>query len=266
MKNAWRAQTMATIVSVFAVAGCSSTQPDSIGTRTGSVGFKASATVGIYNCYEQWRDTSNPPDGIPDQFITFLCEPVVEQTPTGPIQLRATRAVPWRYSVEITVIRAGTSNEVLMVSSDGTTVGSSVEPGDEVDDFESLTGYDPDQPDVPDKNVGDIYFINGKQVSAGSPLYLGTIPIDPGVPNILLLPTTFDFSVNTGDTVIVRARKQPIQQAPPYLPPSPDPEIKLTSTLSISGVAVAPRGTPEDSPGTTTIEDSSGTTFSYTVK
>jgi hypothetical protein len=260
MKNAWRARTFAMIGSVLAVAGCSSTQPDSIDTRQASVSFSASALVGLYNCYDVYQD-SDPPDGIPDLFIQFLCEPVIEQTPGGPVQTRVTRAVPWRYSLKITVIPAGGVDEQVVLSSDGALVGSSVEPGDFVDNFISLTNYDPDQPPVPDKNTGDLYFINGKRVSAGSPIYLSTIFIDPGIPNILTEPQVFPFNLNTGDTVIVRARKQLFVDAPPFLPGIPDPDIQITASLAVSGVTVSIQGTT-----VSTIEDAAGVTFSFTVQ
>lgn len=261
MKNGWRARAIATIVSVFALAGCSSTQPDSIDVRQASVGFTATALVGLYNCYDVYRDDSNPPDGIPDTFLQFLCEPVIEQTPDGPIQTRVIRAVPWRYSLKITVVPAGAVNERVVVSSDEALIGSSVEPGDSTDDFVSLTEYDPDMPPVPDKNNGDIYFVNGKRVSAGSPIYLSTIFIDPGLPNILTEPAVFPFNLNTGDTVIVRARKQKFVDAPPYLPGSPDPEIKIAATLSVSGIVVSTQGST-----VSTTQDAAGITFSFTVQ
>src|SRR5262245_15641027 len=264
MKTAWRTRILGTVLFGVALAGCSSTQPDSISSRAGSISVRSNALAGIFNCYEEWQDTSSPPDGVPDVFLTNVCEPVVEGVP--PIQARRNRAVPWRYSIKITKIPAGSTTEELVVSSDGLTVGSSVEPNDVIDDFESMGDYDPSQPPIPDKNVGDIYFINGKEVSAGSTIYLSTVGIDPGLPNILTLPSTFDFNVTTGDTIIVRARKQLMAQAPPFLPSFPDPEIRITASLSVSGVVVSPQGTPADSPGTSTIEDGSGTTFSFTVR
>jgi len=259
MKNAWRAKAVAGIVSVVAAVSCSSTQPTSIGTRQATVSFSATALVGLYNCYDTYRDDSNPPDGIPDTFLAFVCEEVVEQSP--PVQTRVIRAVPWRYSIKITVVPAGGVNEQLVLSSDAAIVGSSVEPGDFVEDFESLTAYDLGGTTVPDKNVDNIYFVNGKQVSNGSPLYLSTIFMDPGIPNILTEPEVFPFNLNTGDTVIVRARKQPFSDALPYLPQSPDPEIKIKASLTVSGVVVTTQGSTES-----TIDDSAGITFSFTVQ
>jgi hypothetical protein len=265
MKHASRARILGTIVFGCAIAGCSSTQPDSVTSRTGSISFSANGTVPIYNCYDVWQDTSSPPDGIPDVFINSVCE---EQFGPGvpPVQIREARPIPWRYSIKITKIPAGSTTEQLVIATDGVTVGSSVEPDDFAEDFESLTNYDPAQSPVPNRIVGDVYFINGKRVSAGSTVYLSTAGFDLGVPNTLTFPTTFDFNVTTGDTIIVRARKQLVVDAPPYLPPSPDPEIKITASLAVSGVVVTPQGTPADSPGSSTIEDGGGTTFSFTVR
>jgi hypothetical protein len=268
MKNAWRAQTVAAIVSVLAVTGCSTTQPDSVGTRDASVSFAANALVEIWDCYEEWQDTTGPngvPDGTPDIKIndSLVCFPALDDLGQ---QIRTQRAVPWNYSVKITVIHPGSVNEEVVVSSDGATVGSSVEFNDTVPDFVSLTNYDPDMPPAPlHANVGDIYYINGVRLSTGSPIYLANIGVDPGVPNLLQLdPPTFDFNLNTGDTVIVRVRKQDTSQAPPGIPPYPD--LKLTASLNVSGVATSPVSTPPGNPPTTSADNKAGMTFSFTVR
>jgi hypothetical protein len=173
--------------------------------------------------------------------------------------------VPWRYSLKITIIRAGTINEVVATSLDGT-IGSSVEPGDFVDDFVSLTDYDPDMPPVGDRTEFGVEFTNGHTVSSGSPIYLSTIYVDPGIPNILdtlstvpNTPAAFDFDLNTGDTVIVRARKQAVSDAPPFNPPYEN--VKITAALFVSGIGVSTQG-----PQTSTVDDKSGFTFSFTVQ
>lgn len=267
MKNAWRAKTIATIVSVVAVSGCTTTQPDSVGTRSASVGFAANALVDIFDCYEEWQDTTGPngvPDGTPDIKINdaLVCFPAID--PNNGIQLRAVRAVPWRFSVKITVIHSGQTTEEVVTSTNGT-VGSSVEFNDNVEDFVSLTAYDPDMPPAPDHlHVGDIYYINGLRLSTGSPIYLANLGVDPGFPNLLDLdPATFPFSLNTGDTVIVRLRKQALPGPagnPPY------PELTITANLSVSGFSINPQSTPPGNPPTTSTDDKAGMTFSFTVR
>lgn len=267
MKIAWRALAVGLIV-VIALAGCETTQPDRIGTRESSVSFSATANVGLYNCYDLYQDTNQ--DGTPDFFLQFLCEPVIEITSTGDlVHTLAVRSVPWRYSVKFTVLRAGATSEQLLTSLSGV-VGSSVQPFDPVDDFISLTGYDTIVVPVPDKNQGDLYWINGRQVSAGSPLYMSSIFVDPGEPNLLGPPaTTFDFNLDTGDTVIGRARKQAFSAAPPYIF-TLDPNIQLSGRLSVGGVDVHPESTPPVAAGTTSPttsgQDEAGVTFSFTVR
>ncbi len=246
MKNAWRAQAVGAILSAFVVAGCSSTQPDRIESRSASLSFETKASVYLWDCYES-----------PFSF----CFPALN----GGVQRIVDRPAPWRYSVKITIIRAGTINEVVATSLTGV-YGSSVEPGDVVDDFISMTPYDPDMPPAPDQNVGGTDFTDGFTVSSASPIYLATIFVDPGIPNILdtvspdpYTPATFDLDLNTGDTVIVRARKQAESQAPPFSPPFEN--IKMTATLAISGTPVTGQG-----PQTSSSDDRAGFTFSFTVQ
>lgn len=242
MKNAWRAQAVGAILSCLVVAGCSSTQPDQIDTRSASVSFETKASVLIWDCYESPQLT---------------CFPVLD----GQAQQVADRSVPWRYSLRITIIRAGTYNEVVALSTTGQ-VGSSVERGDLVEDFISLTDYDPDMPPIADRDG----YTNGHRVSSGSPLYLASIFVDAGIPNILdtvstvpETPATFNFDLNSGDTVIVRARKQDVGASPTN---SANYEnIILRATLAIGGIAVSTQG-----PQTSSIDDGSGFTFSFTVK
>jgi hypothetical protein len=253
---------MVMVLSVFAVAGCSSTQPDRIETRLASLGVSASASVLIFDCYQVWQDVDG--DGVPEtDTATTQCFPTFE--PQNPIQVRKNRAVPWPYSLQVTVIPAGSVSEQVVISSDGATVGSSVEPGDSVEDFISLTDYDPDQPpsSVVNFNTGSTFFLNGKQVSQGSPIYLASIGVDPGVPNILNIlnpPETFDFNLNTGDTVVIRARKQLRLAGPPFLPPT-GADLRISANLLISGVQATTQGS-KVSP----VDDGAGFTFSFTVR
>jgi hypothetical protein len=249
MKNAWQAKAFGAIISAVVLAGCSSTQPDTIATRSASLSFETKASVALWYCYE------SP--------FTY-CFP--DEEGAIPVQKFADRPVPWRYSIEVTIIRAGTVYPVLATSVSGV-LGSSVVPLDSVDDFVSLTDYDPDQPPAPDKVVPGIgTFTDGKKVSSASPIYLATVFVDPGIPNILDIvsatpgtPATFDFELNTGDTVIVRARKQQVTQAPQVTPPYEN--IKLSATLSVAGSNVTGQG-----PQTSSIDDKSGFTFSFTVR
>jgi hypothetical protein len=246
-------------VAVIVAVGCDSSQPDRIDTRTASVSFKTTAESFLFDCYEVWIDQSNPPDGIPEfnAGVTTCDETTQFQE----------RAVPWNYALGISIIRAGTTTEETVTSLTGLP-GSSVLPGDDTDviaDFISLTDFDPTiGTAAPKPHQDEFYFLNGKQVSRGSPYFLSAFGFSVGTPNILDTPLTvaptFDFSVNTGDTIIVRARKQSLAAAPPYLPPVPDPKIILEATLAVGGVSVVPTGS-----SVSTVDDQSGFTLSFTV-
>jgi hypothetical protein len=151
-------------------------------------------------------------------------------------------------------------------------IGSSVQPGEnpEVNDYISMTQYDPDQPPVGDQNIPGtpLYLINGHTVSPGSPLYLSANGFNLGEPNCLGelgvsdAAPTFEFDINSGDTVIVRLRKQPYSLTDPFLPLSADSEVQISAVLAVSGVEVS---TSPGSP-TSTFDDGAGVTFSFTVQ
>lgn len=259
------------VVSILALFGfgCDSTQPDSINSGTASVTLNTRALVDIYHCYEVWVDTSNPPDGTPDENTGFTaCEPA-SPAGGGGTSVKAQRAVPWRYALTISVIRAGTTNEVV-VQSDTGVPGSSVQPGDGIPDFISMTDYDPGVDSAPAKPpVDQFYYLFGKTVSVGSRVYLASVGADLGPPNILTIektnaqtPPTFDFIINSGDTVVVRARKEAsVTGLPPGVSPDQETEITLSGELAVGGVQVATNGTSVSS-----FEDKSGFTFSFTAQ
>jgi hypothetical protein len=169
----------------------------------------------------------------------------------------------------ITIIHRGSTTEELVISTPltGSVLGTTLIPGDGIDDFISMTAYDPTHPDAPFKNpeerpvYGLVQFLNGKQVSRGNPLWLETNGFFLGDPNILTLSPTFDFEVNSGDTVIVRARKQNFVDAQDFLPRTPDPKIQISGTLTVGGIPVLPSGTKQSS-----IADGAGVSFSFTVQ
>ena len=268
MKNAWRAQAIGVALSVVAFGGCDSTQPDRIDTRGGTLSFEARAQAFVYDCYEIWFDTDG--DGVPDiDAQSIECFQVFDLVGTPPNQEQVPRQVnapvPWHYSIKVSVLPAGATIEQVVVSSDGTTLGSSVEPGDLMPDFESLTGYDLLVQTVPNRPpVGTQYWINGKQVSSGSPIYLASQGIDPGTPNILDIttaPPTFAFNINTGDTILVRFRKETDAAAPDFIPPSADADLKMTAEFRVNGQAVSVNGERE-----TSDVDGSGVTFSFSMQ
>lgn len=262
MRNDWRVRAAVLLASILAVAGCSTTQPDTLGTRTASLSMDARATVALFDCYEIWANDIN---GIPVYQGFNECYPARDPLTNLPLA-PANRAVPWNYSLSISIIHKDSTTEEIVTSLAGM-VGSSVQPSDGIDDFVSLTPYDPsDQPasfKQPEERPGYglVQFMNGKQVSRGSPIWLEPNGFVLGEPNILLAPTTFDFEVNSGDTVIVRARKKLVAEMPSFIPRIPDPGLQLSGTLSVGGVLIVPSGIK-----TSSTADGAGVSFSFTVQ
>ena len=263
MKHAWRSQAVVMAASALALAACDTTQPDRISGRTGSLTVQAgAAAIELLECYEIWQDLepAGMPDGVPETFL--------QQSQCFETGRTAAKPVPWHYSLAVTIIPAGSTTEQLVISRDGV-VGTTIGNGELSDDFISMTDFDPDvPPSILRPPLGDIYFLNGKEVSRGSPVYLGAFsascpscPIDLGAANVLTGPASFDFDVNSGDTIIVRARKQRYGDSAGYIPADPNPQLRISATLAIGGVPVAVNGT-SDSPN----EDGTGFAFSFTVQ
>jgi len=239
---------------VLVLVGCDTTQPDRDQTRLASLTFAAQAIVDIYNCYEVWLDTSDPPDGTPDERVAEYCEPAVP--PDGAEVFRAQRPVPWRYSLSVSVIRAGSTTEEI--------VGSSIQPQDLIDDFVSMTDYDPTQDQAPARPpAGTIYYQSPLQVSVGHPAFFASVGAPVRTPNILGQETpSFDFEVNSGDTVIVRARKQAVSELPSGINPDQITEVQLDAKLFVEGVQVATNGMKPPS----STADKAGFSFSFTLQ
>jgi hypothetical protein len=264
MRSPWSKRDLVSLALMVTVSACSSTEPPTSQSRTATISMSALAVGTYYNCYEVWSDSNG--DLIPDTDSGQRFCLLSSYTHGAP--------VPWRFSLSISVIHAGTSTEQVVTSVDGLS-GSSVKPGDAIDDFVSLTTYDPDvlPPDqtAPDPTPPDYYFVQGKRVSVGSPVYQRFLygisdPADPrynypiGVPNILTAPSFFTFNVTSGDTVIVRARKQYLANAPGFITYE-GPDLKISASISIGGGAVVTSG-----PTTSGAEDGSGFTFSFAVQ
>lgn len=251
MRNAWPITAAALSLAVVLAVGCDSTQPSHSSAHVASLTINASADVLLWDCYEVWTDQSNPPDGNPDRFENSFCE-----LSTEPGQ----RSIPWNYSLRITVIRAGTTTEEVVTSVSGV-VGSSIQPDDRVDDFISLTDYDIRvSAAAPKPPLDNIYYLNGQRVGPGSPVYLNANTFSLGTPNILTASPAFVFDVTSGDTIVVRARKQSLSQMAQFLPQDPDPNLLLVATMSVDGSEVVPAGSSASGK-----EDGSGFTFSFVV-
>lgn len=251
--------TFAALAIALAAAGCNSTtQPTSSPVQTASITFHTGGKVNVYDCWELWVDTDN--NGVPDQ-DTFQLSCIQQMNGTDPVQA-AVENLPWRYSLAITVIRAGQTQEQI--------IAASIIPGDNIDDFVSMTPYDTGS-DTGGTHAfdGTYYYVtpggvppNGssKKVTNASRLWLEGNGFFLGEPNVLeQIPPTFNVDLNLGDTLIVRARKQKRSDAPPFLSSDTDPELALTGTVSLGGVQVPLQGT-----SATSFDDMAGMTFSYT--
>ncbi len=243
-------QAVVLFVSVLALAGCKTTQPDRVNAGVASLTIKGNASMLLENCYEIWQDGDG--DGIPDTDTGFR-----QCFDAGPTQ----GPLPWRYSLSISVIHAGTTTEEIVTSTTGL-VGSSVEPNDNIPDFLSLTDYSTYVIAAPprDPAAGNFY-VNGQQVTQGSQVWLNFLGLDFGPANILGATNSFDFNITSGDTIVVRLRKQAYAQAQPFIALDDSSEIKLSASLSVGGVEVATRGATE-----TDRTDGAGITFSFTVQ
>jgi hypothetical protein len=260
MRNDWRARAAVLLGSVLAAAACSSTQPDSLGSRTASLHIIVKADVTTHDCYEIWAPDI---DGIPVYQGFVEC---VDLFVSPGVPVINNRNIPWHYSVSVSIIHKGTTAEEIATSLTGLP-GSSIQPGDNIDNFISMGEYDPtDQPadfKPPEERPGYglVQFLNGKRVTRGSPVWLTPHGFEFGDPNILSASPTFDFEVNSGDTVVVRARKQLKTDSPDFLQASPPPKIKLSGTLSVGGALISPSGTTGSSE-----DDGAGISFSFTVQ
>ena len=257
--------TLAVIVLLVGAAGCNTTkQPASSPVSTAVISFSASGQVYKLDCWEVWQDTDN--DGTPDQDTFVLhCENITDSNNNF---VSAIAAVPWHYSIAITVIRAGQTEEQL--------VATSLIPGDAVEDFASMTEYDTTRdlggtksPD-PDPIRGPNFYVapgstypNGAAavITQANRLYLDSNFFNLGDPNLMLNGLTYSLDLNQGDTVIVRARKQLLSDSGHWIDQAPTQDVELSGSLTVGGVSVPLQGT-QTSPGS----DGAGVTFSYTKR
>jgi len=220
---------LATLAAALMLAsmGCNTTQPTGGGPQVITVTASASALVDVWQIWDLWADTDEPLDGVPDVQTPFhTCVRQVDPVNTS---------VPWPYSAEITLIQAGTTDEIPLRSTVSAT-----------NPFSNITPYDtnvrrtvPDLlPQVP------FYFLNGREVTAGTRDYidscttLGSAFEDS---NILGDPVAFSFQVQQGDTIVFRARKQLVDDANPYATLVRS-EVVLSSSYFVDGRGVTPSG------------------------
>lgn len=224
---------------ILAGAACDTEQPTDAGEQIVTITVEGRATVQKWNVWDVWIDVDgnceiNEP---PDFEASFkFCEEL-----TGPQNAVGT-LVPWRYSAELAVIRAGTTQEELVATSIGT-----------ANQFSNLSYYDvrvfqplADRPCSGTPN--GLLSVNGRQVSAANFDVLdGCIGADGLLPaNVLGQPGQYDVAVRQGDTVVFRARKgrtDKPSQANPYVGIL-EGEVEQSARMYIDGVEIEPLGDP----------------------
>ena len=243
------------VVSALALAACETTQPDRVTARNASVTFAATGKLGhpqLLRSVAGHEQSAGRNGGR-----VSGCRPICYEQRTA----TQARAMPWHYSVIITVIRAGTTIETLLFSNDGVPGTTSLpEQPDEIDPFSAMTDYDPTQPSAPFRPPeGAIVYVERQRRVMGKPdLYCRhSRRAAPPARPIWVSPTSWEgrhrliSSLNAGDTVIVRARKQLFSQSPGYLPTERDSGAhagrRSRPRSAIGGVPVAPNGTTASS-------------------
>jgi hypothetical protein len=245
------------VLVVLAVAGgfsCDSDDPLTRGSGIAQIYIQGVALRHVYDVQVRKQDLND--DGVPDNnsdplppldpVVGAICTQVLNDTGAP---LLSEGIAPWPYSAEISVLRAGTTAPVVLATS----IGSP-------DVFGSISlDYDPDLiPLDPLPPEGSFYY-NGFRVTTASRLYLQYCLGVPNLPepNILGEPYPFEVSVNSGDTVLVKARKE-LQTSAPFVLGS---EPRLIGIIRLDGTTVQTTGTTvsTDAPG-------SGLSFSYTVR
>jgi hypothetical protein len=223
-------------------ASCDSKQPVQAGEQLFSIEVQSTALVNVYNVYDEWLDTP-PLDGVPD-------------TPTGDVHCDPSgdfliAIVPWNYSAEVAIIRAGETEEELIA-----TTRQTPEPYSNLTVYgEGTQGPAPNLP--PD---GNTYFLNPRRLLQSDRFVFeecfGNTQTED--PNILGEFPRFDVVMDQGDTVVFRARKSP--QAP-FGSAGYESEPGLGATVFLDGATVTPSGRTSSTPGSGT-----GFSFAFTLK
>jgi hypothetical protein len=254
------------LLAVLAVA-CDTTQPLQLDEQTFALGMRGlGATIPVYNVYDMFRDNDNNDvaddvdgDGNPD-FWLWCLDANVTVTPNS---------VPYGFTVEVTILRAGEDQRELVTSPDAL-----------ADETLNVTQYDttipnvpgipPDQPPI---TVGsDVYkFTNTRRLSAANETVAAATsnPVSDvdgghGIGNGLCSlafygPARFDtlngpvypltFVLHKGDTVTVKAIRAsgPFQNGAPIIGSA---NVALVASLTTGGRPVNVTGSFVTDPAT----------------
>lgn len=226
------------------VAACDTEQPTSQGPRTATVRFLSFASVpGYCDLWDRYVDSNanqivdpgEPFDGIECGFCYDLAEPEIA-------------AVPARFSVEVSVIRAGTTVKTVLT------------PASAISGFTSIS--DDDGREIPLGTPGDPPFaVAGYVYDHPRGEYYGSadtlsgcflLPIEP---NIAGEPPPFEVELVPGDTILVRAGRAdtPVLDLFSQLD-------AFQSTLTLDGVQITPDGLSES------LDAEARLSYSFTVR
>lgn len=232
MRTVWLLLALALILPA---AGCDTTQPTDAGERLVSISLTGAARVSKYRIWDVWIDVDGncridePPDGEDYKASYLYCEERESFDTT----------VPWPYSAEVAIIRAGTTQEEIIATSVGT-----------ANEFSNLSPYDEriiqQLPNRPCSGVpnGPLY-VEGREVSAAREEVMTDCLNKRDLLPVNILgqsdPAEYVVTVKRGDTIIFRSRKSAEGDSGPY-DDIVETSVNQTAMIAIDGVEVVPQG------------------------
>lgn len=249
----------ALLAPVLAMTGCDKSDPLLVGEQTIAVTFKGIGNSPQYNVWDMHEDSDmdgepddTDGDGDPDQWL--WCE-ALQGLPADPTMRPS--SLPWNFSVQISVIRAGTTGEVQITSNDALAVDFNLSRYDSaesrrftfaknpitIDDMGTLRTFVFTNPRKFTALHRDVVRATFNPLSAIDPI---TYPYqdglcslqDPGDANVDDQGIPYTLSLNKGDTVIVRARRGLIPPAftvPAGFQPLYSTEPTIDASMTIDG-------------------------------
>jgi hypothetical protein len=246
--NTVRLSTAASVLMLLLAAStsCNSSQPTQNESQVVSLSFSARSTNPTWDCW----DTDSAAQPVYCEQIFIL--PGVPERISG--------LMPWALSAEVSIIPEGKTAEQVVA----TTVGVA----GVYTSFTNVTAPDTALYSgrvVPANPTAGVAYSNPRKVAQGSPVYAAFTKASIPPPNVFGSPSTYDFTVHKGDTIIVRARKIRVQDyVSALVAPFPGDEVlslKLSGSLTINGAVANALGTTQS-----LNADATGITFSYTVR
>jgi hypothetical protein len=249
---------LALLAALLAIGGCDKSQPLLVGEQTVAVTFDGvSATTPQYNVWDIFED--NDLDGVPDGDTYLWCEIVVFPFPEDP-NLSPISA-PWNFSVQISVIKAGTTQEIQITTDAALAVTANLSSYDTA----SSTKFTFNKPPITVDDMGtqrtfafanprkftplhrDVVQATFNPLSAIDPV---TYPYqeglcslqDAGDSHIDDQGNPYSLPLDKGDTVIVRARRGAIPPefiTPPEFVPVYTTEPAIDASMTLDGVPLA---------------------------